>query len=181
MMKQLWAICLVLIGSFAWADPPKIEFPNGNLRVVHGKTIVEFLPDGSTRILSPMVSITIPGKVDPDNPLPPRPPSPEDDLGPTVAAMYGADVDPGKSDKLVKLIGYWKQAVPLVKSCATLGDLANALKGLPALPGEDLRPIRELFRERIRSDLGTRADAPLDQAKASALFARFVSALEGCR
>lgn len=180
-MRYTGAMVWVAFLGVVQAEPPKIEFPRGHLVVTHGKTVVEFLPDGSTRVISPVVSITIPGKVDPDNPLPPNPKPDNDDLKSTVAAMFGADVDPDKEQKLTRLVGYWKSAIPLVKNANTLGDLVQALRGLPSIPADDLRPIRELFRDKIRAELGSRADAPLDQAKAVALFGRFVAALEGVR
>jgi len=181
-MKITGALIWVAFLGVVQAEPPRIDFPNGATRVVHGKTIVEFLPDGSTRVISPVVSLTIPGKVSPDDPLPPKPPEPgPDELASSVHAIYGADTDPGKKDTLVKLIAYWREASALVNTSNTLGDWAQSLRGLPAIPADDLKPIRDLFREKIRADLGTRADAPLDKAKATSLINRFVSALEGCR
>lgn len=186
---KLFASVIVglMVGGFAVADPPKVSFPNGNMTVSHGKAVVEFLPDGSVKITSPVINLTVPGgnspapKPNPDNPIVPDPKSPIDkELIDTVASMFGADLDQGKSTKLAKLKEFWVQAITLIDSSKTLGELNQKMRNLPVLPAEDLRPIRELFRDKIREVIGTKSSDPVDPTKAKALFGSFLAALEAC-
>lgn len=180
---KLFASVIVglMVGGFAVADPPKIEFPTGHLVVTHGSAKVEFLPDGSTRITSPFVTLTLPGKVNPDLPIVPPGPAP-DEFASAVASVYGSIVDTGKKDSLIKLIAYYRDAAKLVPSSTTLGDLFGAMRSLPKPGTGEIEPLRDLLRDRMKTVFGTEdPKAKLDQAKTSAMFAQFVAALEACR
>lgn len=177
---------LAILGAMAWspfaegAEPPRIEFPTGHLVVTHGATKIEFLPDGSTKISNPYVTMTLPGRVNPDRPV--NPPTPEpDDFVAAVVSTYGGLVEPGKKDSLTKLIAYYKEAQNLVPSAPTLGDLFGAMRSLPQIPAGEILPVRELLRDRMKSTLGTDPASKLDTAKTAALFSKFITALEACR
>lgn len=179
-MKHFAAVLVLALCGLAQAEPPKIEFPTGHLVVSHGSAKVEFLPDGSTRITSPFVTLTLPGKVNPDRPVVPPAPAPDEFLS-AVASVYGSIVDAGKKDSLTKLITYYQESAKLVPSAPTLGDLFGAMRSLPQLSPGEIEPVRELLRDRMKTILGTDPKAKLDQAKTSAMFAQFIAALEACR
>lgn len=179
-MKHFAAVLVLALCGLLHAEPPRIEFPTGHLVVTHGSAKVEFLPDGSTRITSPFVTLTLPGKVNPDRPVVPPAPAPDEFLS-AVASVYGSIVDPGKKDSLTKLITYYQESAKLVPSAPTLGDLFGAMRSLPQLSPGEIEPVRELLRDRIKTILGTDPKAKLDQAKTSAMFVQFIAALEACR
>lgn len=188
-MKQIAVFLLFFLTGAAVAEPPKVSFPSGNMTVAHGKTTVEFLPDGSVRVSSPLINLVIPGsgvqpgpRPNPDNPLPdPKPPVPANEFIETVKSMYGADLDVNKLAKVGKLKEYWTAALTMIEGSGTLGELTGKMRTLPVLPEADLRPIREFFRDAMRDSLGRKANDPLDAAKARALFGQFISALEACQ
>lgn len=188
-MKITGALVWVAFLGVVQAEPPKVSFPSGNMTVNHGKATVEFLPDGSVKVSSPLINLVIPGsgvqpgpRPNPDNPLPdPKPPVPANEFAETVKSMFGADLDANKVAKLGKLKEYWAAALTMIEGSSTLGELTGKMRALPVLPESDLRPIREFFRDAMRDQLGKKTTDPLDSAKARALFGQFISALEACQ
>jgi hypothetical protein len=184
---RLFLSVLVLLASslLSYAEPPKVTFPPGNMVVNHGKATVEFLPDGSVKIASPLINIVIPGLAVPN---PPDPVNPDIKPGPVkpvldliadqIGLRYGSSTEENKAEKTRTLSSLWFRAVSLVDTCQTLGDLNVQLKKLQTLGDNELAPIREFIRDQIAEQLGVNMVTPLDKPKARALFTRFATALE---
>ena len=178
-MRFLLSVFVLLSSSLLiHAEPPKVTFPAGNMTVSHGKATVEFLPDGSVKIVSPLINLVIPGAGAPVPPDPVNPPNPKpDELAAMVGTLYGSDADQGKEAKAKSLVTFWYKALSIVDGASTYADLKKSLSQIPTLPPTDLKAIRDLFRDELKKTMGPDAD-PVDKVKTRELFTRFAKALE---
>lgn len=180
-MKRILVVCFLFFGGSVFAGPPKLTvLPSGELQIVTGATVLVVKSDGSVTVKSPAIDLTIPasnGPITPD--IKPDPVKPvTDPIADQIGLRYGSSTEENKAEKTKGLSSLWFRAVSLVDTCQTLGELNVQLKKLQTLADNDLAPIREFIRDQIAEQLGTNLSAPLDKAKARALFTRFATALE---
>lgn len=153
--------------------PPQIEITTKQTKITQGQTIVTVLPDGSVSIKSPAVNLTIPAAneqpVEPSN----------DDLSDALKAIYGADQDNGKKNKLAALIKSYESALDSIEKAAIVADLAESLQKYQTLKPADLRSMRDRIAQEIQLKMGTDPDVKIDATAAKSLLQKIITILKG--
>ena len=178
MRVMLSLFVLVGIVGASFGAPPSVSVsPTGDVSIKSGANLVTVKADGSVVVKGPLVDLSFPGGNGPA-PAPEILPDQPDPLHEAIGTLYGSLVDDAKAEKARALQTTWLKAVSLVDKVETLGELTIKLKAVQTLKDDDLAPIRERIRDEIGSILGKDPKAPLDKAKARALFSRIASGLE---
>jgi hypothetical protein len=115
-------------------------------------------------------------------PVPPPPPVPADELPRKLKDAYAADSSPGKRGQLINLTAIYSTMAEHAEKDAsittsrTLLDVLTKVKSGMLADGI-LLDLRRIVSAEIASTLGPPSDAPLDRARAFAMFQRIVRAL----
>lgn len=184
-MKQFLTLLFLLLGSLAYAGPPKLTvLPSGELQIVTGGTVLTVKADGSVLVKSQAIDLTIPAS---DGPAPPgpTPPGPRPDkLEASLKALYGAIQEPNRAKDSKALAAAWRYAAEVAES--KLVNTPSDIMTLWASKGKDLSAPGALqsIQERIETEVDAlfpNQDQPLTQdqrTQAASLFKKIAAILE---
>lgn len=141
MKKLLITIVLLISPQLVVAEPPKINVAkDGTTVIVAGPNTVTILPDGSLKVQSPILNLTIGG----DNPSPVVPPTPPAPAVSDFQKVY--DQDPSepavKKATLALFVKIWSDAIEKVNDFSNSSEVNDLVSPQLKLLGKPLSALR---------------------------------------
>lgn len=131
MKRFLGSIALLFVPAFSYAEPPQITVAKDGTTVVKsGSNTVTVLPDGTLKVQSPVLNLTIGGDKEP---LPPQPPAPHKPSA--FQKLYDdEDLDPAAKQAalalIVRAISETKEKADSFKSTGELNSFVKDKFGM---------------------------------------------------
>ncbi len=149
MFKKLSVLVVLLLSSVAYAEPPQIKVSKDGTTVIKsGPHTVTVLPDGTLKVQSNILNLTLGG----DNVSPTVPP----DVKPPVANSFqeAFDKDPSDPDAkkatLALFIKIWADAADKINGFSNSAEVNDLVSPQLKALGKPLAGIRNLIADELR-------------------------------